>query len=73
MLPVLVARPSKIYPNWDFWFENRPSGNPGYLHEMKSWLAELARKLSGTVCIIFLQNNPSNFKNLKTTKIPSDA
>jgi hypothetical protein len=21
------ARPSKIYPNWDFWFENMPSGN----------------------------------------------
>jgi hypothetical protein len=20
---------SKIYPNWDFWFENLPSGNPG--------------------------------------------
>jgi hypothetical protein len=24
-----IARPSKIYPNWDFWFENTPSGNPG--------------------------------------------
>jgi hypothetical protein len=23
-----IARPSKIYPNWDFWFENIPSGNP---------------------------------------------
>jgi hypothetical protein len=22
-------RHSKIYPNWDFWFENKPSGNPG--------------------------------------------
>jgi hypothetical protein len=21
-------RPSKRYPNWDFWFENKPSGNP---------------------------------------------
>jgi hypothetical protein len=21
--------PSKIYPNWDFWFESKPSGNPG--------------------------------------------
>jgi hypothetical protein len=21
---------SKIYPNWDFWFENEPSGNPGF-------------------------------------------
>jgi hypothetical protein len=23
-----IARPSKIYPNLDFWFENKPSGNP---------------------------------------------
>jgi hypothetical protein len=22
-------RPSKIYPNWDFGFKNKPSGNPG--------------------------------------------
>jgi hypothetical protein len=22
-------RPSRIYPNWHFWFENKPSGNPG--------------------------------------------
>jgi hypothetical protein len=22
------ARPSKIYPNYNFWFENKPSGNP---------------------------------------------
>jgi hypothetical protein len=21
-------RPFKIYPSWDFWFENKPSGNP---------------------------------------------
>jgi hypothetical protein len=21
--------PSRIYPNWDFCFENKPSGNPG--------------------------------------------
>jgi hypothetical protein len=21
-------RPSKNYPKWDFWFENKPSGNP---------------------------------------------
>jgi hypothetical protein len=24
-----IATPSKIYPNIDFWFENKPSGNPG--------------------------------------------
>jgi hypothetical protein len=23
-----IAGHSKIYPNWDFWFENKPSGNP---------------------------------------------
>jgi hypothetical protein len=23
-------RPSKIYPNLDFWFENKKSGNPGF-------------------------------------------
>jgi hypothetical protein len=22
-----IARPFKIYPNWDFWFENIPSSN----------------------------------------------
>jgi hypothetical protein len=24
------ASPSKKYPNWDFWYENIPSGNPDY-------------------------------------------
>jgi hypothetical protein len=24
-----IARPSKIYPIWDFWFQNMPSGNSG--------------------------------------------
>jgi hypothetical protein len=24
----LNLRPSQIYPNWDFRFENKPSGNP---------------------------------------------
>jgi predicted metalloenzyme YecM len=29
-IPTLpIPRPSKIYPNLDFWFENMPSGNPG--------------------------------------------
>jgi hypothetical protein len=23
-----IATPSKIFPNWYFWFENKPSGNP---------------------------------------------
>jgi hypothetical protein len=21
-------KPSQIFPNWDFWFESKPSGNP---------------------------------------------
>jgi hypothetical protein len=25
---IYQQRPSKIYPNRDFWFENIPSGNP---------------------------------------------
>jgi hypothetical protein len=24
-----IPRLSKIFPNWDFWYENVPSGNPG--------------------------------------------
>jgi hypothetical protein len=29
-IPTLsVPKPSKIFQNWDFWFENVPSGNPG--------------------------------------------
>jgi hypothetical protein len=24
-----IARPSKMYQNYDFWSENKPSGNPG--------------------------------------------
>jgi hypothetical protein len=32
-----IASPSKIYPNWDFWFENKPPGNPGR-HDVRSTL-----------------------------------
>jgi hypothetical protein len=28
-------RPFKIYPNLDFWFENKPSGNPGNKDEVE--------------------------------------
>jgi hypothetical protein len=24
-----ILRASKIYPNWDFWYDDKPSGNPG--------------------------------------------
>jgi hypothetical protein len=26
--PFSILRPFKIYPNWSFWFESKPSGNP---------------------------------------------
>jgi hypothetical protein len=27
MPPFFIPMPSKIYPNWDFWCENKPPGN----------------------------------------------
>jgi hypothetical protein len=27
-IKILIPRPSEIDPNWDFWYENLPSGNP---------------------------------------------
>jgi hypothetical protein len=35
-----IARPSKIYPNCDFWSENKPSGNPDVYvgtHRLQCW------------------------------------
>jgi hypothetical protein len=33
-----VSRSSKIYPNWDFWFENKPSGNPDLSQSVRSYM-----------------------------------
>jgi hypothetical protein len=30
MSTVSIPRATKIYPKWDFWFENIPSGNPDH-------------------------------------------
>jgi hypothetical protein len=30
-----IPRPSKFYQNLDFWFENKPSGNPGFQQLMQ--------------------------------------
>jgi hypothetical protein len=30
-----IPRPSKIYHNCDFWFENMPFGNPGFHYAVK--------------------------------------
>jgi hypothetical protein len=27
---ISIPRPFKIYPNWDFWLKNKPSGKPGF-------------------------------------------
>jgi hypothetical protein len=29
MAKLSIPRPSKMYQKWGFWFENKPSGNPG--------------------------------------------
>jgi hypothetical protein len=29
-----IPWPPKIYPNWDFWFEKLPSGNPEAVHKV---------------------------------------
>jgi hypothetical protein len=29
----IQSKAPKIYPNWDFWFENKPSGNPALFLE----------------------------------------
>jgi hypothetical protein len=39
-------RPSKIYPNWDFWFQNKPSGNPGRLSKPLCTLLRAASRRS---------------------------
>jgi hypothetical protein len=31
-----IETPSKVYPNWYFWFENKPSGNPGRNHKNRT-------------------------------------
>jgi hypothetical protein len=38
ILTISNLRPYKIFPNWDFWFENKPSGNPG-LNSVPDWTA----------------------------------
>jgi hypothetical protein len=44
-----IARPSKIYPNLDFWFENIPSGNPD-----TEWVLLQSDKNYVSCCIVIL-------------------
>jgi hypothetical protein len=38
MSKIFNLRPLKFSPNWDFWFENKPSGNRGQRgEEEKFW------------------------------------
>jgi hypothetical protein len=41
-----IPRPSKIDPNWDFWYENMPSGNPDADEGFFVWVSE-----SGFLCL----------------------
>jgi hypothetical protein len=36
-----IPRPSKFYQNWNFWFENKPSGNPASLNSFFVELQQL--------------------------------
>jgi hypothetical protein len=38
-----IPRSSKMYPNWDFWFENIPSGNPAAQWEEKQKMRKNAK------------------------------
>jgi hypothetical protein len=35
---IFHSKTLKIYSNWDFWFENKPSGNPVFQSEKKLFL-----------------------------------
>jgi hypothetical protein len=55
-----IQRPSKIYPNSDFWFENKPSGNPGanlqnsFFKEAKTNSQKLTLKQWGQIPLILI-------------------
>jgi hypothetical protein len=52
-----IPRPSKIYPNWDIWNQNIPSGNPGMGRKV-FWFSE--SRLSSSGCVQGLVIWPSN-------------
>jgi hypothetical protein len=41
-----IPRPSKIYPNWDFWYANIPSGNPDDYRSRKTASRSIKQKPS---------------------------
>jgi hypothetical protein len=44
-----IVGPSKIYPNWDFWFENIPFGNPWQNHLRTNIRTPASRNHNGLV------------------------
>jgi hypothetical protein len=52
-----VARPSKIYPDWYFWFENMSSGNPGQLSILEKVLVGGKERnlLNRKIIFVFLE------------------
>jgi hypothetical protein len=52
MATITIARPSKIYPNWDFWFEHKPSGNPDF---------KILKEKQSTYFVGILLHSPENF------------
>jgi hypothetical protein len=67
-----IARPSKIYPNWDIWIENMPSGNPGrrvfgrhkksfFEKSFSCWIPMVLLILPNTFYLVM--TNGANFKD----------
>jgi hypothetical protein len=57
--------PSKIDPNLDFWFENKPSGNPAVIVEQLSFRCCFFRKFRGKKS---LKKNWVTKKSVTTTE-----
>jgi hypothetical protein len=62
---IFHSKTLKNYPNWDFWFENKPSGNPGY-----DWTTSRLQILA--ICVLLFNvhmQNPVDFFNLENALI----
>jgi hypothetical protein len=57
ILTFSIPRPSKIYPNWDLWFEKKPPGNPALVSKIR--LAFLAFFVKVFFPIEFTEKNLS--------------
>jgi hypothetical protein len=71
-----ILRPSKIYPNWDFWFENISFGNPAldtgmipalFRHSVGIFLAVLA------VCRLLDLNMLTNIFWMRSPSIATES